>query len=273
VNFLAGENRANQTMVGLGGGALCIFVFASTHLVVDVAGWFGPGDGGVPLQPITASRIVDTRSAVGGPKGPMTPGETRVIDPAASGALPAGAHVVLLNVVATQAAAPGFLTVYPCKDGRPSTSSVNYQPGNEATNLVTVPLDADGRICVFSFERTEVVIDLLGAFGAPGALRQLHVGGLALDPAFRPDIHDYSLHCTAASNQITYAATAMPGTTLTVNGTPVGTTPSGGGPLAVDQALVITAGAEQYWARCLPGDFPLLTVKKTVPLATPSSMR
>jgi hypothetical protein len=262
VNFLPGENRANQSMVGLGGGALCVFTFVTTHLVVDVAGWFGPGDSGVPLQPITASRQVDTRSAVGGPKGPLTPGETRVIDPAASGAMPAGAHDLLLNVVATQAAAPGFLTVYPCKDGLPSTSSVNYAPGNESTNLVTVPLDGDGRICVYSFERTDVVIDLLGAFGAPGALRELHVGGLALDPPFRPDVHDYSLHCPAASNAITYAARAMPGVTLTVNGTPAGTEPSGSGPLATDQALVITAGTEQYWARCLPADFPRLTVKK-----------
>jgi hypothetical protein len=170
-------------------------------------------------------------------------------------------------VVATQAAAPGFLTVYPCKDGLPSTSSVNYAPGNESTNLVTVPLDGDGRICVYSFERTEVVIDLLGAFGAPGALRQLQVGGVALDPPFRPDIHDYSLHCPAASNPITYAATAMPGVTLTVNGTPAGTAPTGSAPLATDQALVITAGTEQYWARCLPADFPRLTVKKTGPVA------
>jgi hypothetical protein len=140
---------------------------------------------------------------------------------------------------------------------------VNYTPGNEATNLVTVPLDADGRICVYAFERTQLVIDLLGTFGAPGTLRQLQVGGLALDPPFRPDIHDYSLHCKAASNTITYAATAMPGSTLTVNGVAAGTDASGSAPLAPDDALVVTAGPEQYWARCLPTDFPLLTAKKT----------
>jgi Arylsulfotransferase (ASST) len=261
VNFLPGENRANQSMVGLGGGALCVFVFTATHLVVDIAGWFGPGDGGVPLQPIAAARLVDSRSGVGGATGPLAPGETRVIDPSASGALPPGAHDLLLNVVATQAAAPGFLTVYPCKQGRPATSSVNYTPGNEATNLVTVPLDGDGRICVYAFERTQLVIDLLGTFGAPGTLRQLQVGGLALDPPFRPDIHDYSLHCKAGSNTITYAATAMPGTTLSVNNVAAGTDTSGSALLAADDALVITAGPEQYWARCLPADFPLLTVK------------
>src|SRR5215207_17221 len=164
VNFLPGENRANQAMVGLGGGALCVFTFTSLHLVIDVAGWFGTADGGVPLQPITATRLVDSRNGTGGFNGSMAPGETRVLNPATSGALPNGAHDLLLNVVATQAAAPGFLTVFPCKLGQPATSSVNYAPGNEATNLITVPLDTDGRLCVYSFERTDVVIDLLGTF-------------------------------------------------------------------------------------------------------------
>ncbi len=259
VNFLPGENRANQAMVGLGGGALCVFAFAATHLVVDIAGWFGTADGGVPLQPITATRLMDTRTGTA-----LVPGETRTIDPSAITGLPTGAHDLLLNVVATQAAAPGFLSVYPCKDGRPATSSVNYAPGNEATNLVTVPVDGDGRICIYAFERTHVVIDLLGTFGAPGTLRQLQVGGLALDPPFRPDIHDYSLHCKAATNPITYSATAMPGTALTVGGTAAGQATSGSLVLAPDDALVITTtGAEEYWARCLPTDFPLLTVDKS----------
>jgi hypothetical protein len=267
VNFLAGENRANQTMVGLGGGSLCVFAFATTHLVVDLAGWFGTADGGVPLQPFTAARLVDTRSGVGGPKSSLAPNETRVLDLSANPALPPGSHDLLLNVVATQAAAPGFLSVYPCKQGQPPTSSVNYAPGNEATNLVTVPLDADGRVCVFSFERTEVVIDLLGTFGAPGLLRQFSVGGLALDPPFRPDVHDYSLHCTGPSNLATYSATAMPGAALTVNGVASGVAATGSVTLAPDDALVVTAGADQYWARCLPADFPLLTVDRTAPVA------
>jgi Arylsulfotransferase (ASST) len=264
VNFLAGENRANQAMVGLGtGGALCVYAFSTTHIIVDVAGWFGAADGGVPLQPVTGSRLVDSRDGTGGWNGSLAPGETRVLDPAVSGALPPGAHDVLLNVVATRALAPGFLTVYPCKQGQPPTSSVNYAPGNEATNLVTVPLDADGRLCVYSFERTDVVIDLLGSFGAPGQLRQFHVGGLVLDPLFRPDIHDYALHCTSATNPITFTATAMPGTTLTIDGVASGTDATGSKSLALNAALVVKVGTEEYWVRCLPPDFPMLKVVKT----------
>jgi len=143
------------------------------------------------------------------------------------------------------------------------TIQVNYAPGNEATNLVTVPLDADGRLCVYSFERTDVVIDLLGSFGAPGLLRQFHVGGLVLDPLFRPDIHDYALHCTSATNPISFTATAMPGTTLTVDGIVSGTETAGSKSLAPNAALVVEVGTEEYWVRCLPPDFPLVKVKKT----------
>ncbi len=264
VNFLPGENRANQAMVGLGtDGTLCVFTLVTTHFIVDVAGWFGTADGGVPLQPITAARLVDSRDGTGGWNGSMAPGETRVLDPTVGGAMPDGAHDLLLNVVATQAAAPGFLTVYPCQQGQPATSSVNYAPRNEAANLVTVPLDADGRLCVYSFERTDVVIDLLGSFGAPGKLRQLHLDGLGLDPLFRPDIHDYVLHCTAATNPISFSATALPGATLTVDGVAGGTETTGTRSLAENAALVIDAGTDEYWVRCLPTDFPLITTAKT----------
>jgi hypothetical protein len=260
VNFLAGENRANEAVVGLGGGALCIYVLSTTHLVVDLAGWFGPGDGGVPFQPITASRLVDSRNGTGGFSGPMAAGETRVLDPDVAGTQPDGAHVVVLNVVATEAAARGYLTVFPCSGGLPSTSSVNYAPGNDSTNLVTVSLDAGGKICVFSFERTQVVIDLFGSFGAPGQLRSFHLDGLPLDPPFRPDIHDYVLICAAGANEVTYTATAMPGGTVSVDGV---VSMAGQRTLLENGALVVTVGGEEYFVRCLPADFPEITAVKT----------
>ncbi len=270
VNYAAGEDRANQAMVGLGAGAtLCVFVLTDTHLVVDVSGWFGPGDGGVPLQTMTASRLVDSRAGTGGFAGAMTPGQTRVLDPDVAGTLPSGAHVVVLNVVATAASAPGYLTVFPCSSAQPPTSSVNYTPGVDATNVVTVTLDSSGKLCVFSFERTQVVIDLLGSFGAPGQLRSLHLSGnpglglSGLDPTFRPDVHDYVLHCTCAGGSFDYSATAMPGRALTINGNATGSQATGTTFLAENGAFVVQVGSDQYWVRFLPHDFPTLTAVKT----------
>jgi hypothetical protein len=260
VNYLAGENRANQAMVGLGNGAVCVFVVTAAHVVVDLAGWFGPGDSGVPLALVNGSRLVDSRNGTGGFNGAMTPGETRTFDPNVAGTAPDGSHVVVLNVVATQAAARGYLTVYPCSQGLPATSSVNYAPGNESTNLVTVPIDANGKICVFSFERTQVVIDLFGAFGAPGTLRSFHLDGLALDPPFRPDAHDYVLHCADGPNLVAFAATPMPGASVVVDGV---ATLTGARTLQPNDAIKVEAGGEVYFVRCLPADFPAITAVKT----------
>jgi hypothetical protein len=265
VDFRASENRANQTIVGLGHGAVCIFVFASTHVVIDLAGWFGPGDSGVPLQPVVGTRLVDSRNGTGGFAGPLNAGETRSFDPRAQA--PRGAQSLLLNVVATDAAGPGYLTLYPCSSGQPPTSSVNYAPGAESTNLVTVPLGQDGKICVYSFGRTDVVIDLLGSFGAPGTLRAMSFSGLALDPPFRPDVTDYTLHCTKASNAISISALAMPGHTVSLNGKPAATDVDAKLVVAPSQAVVVAARAAgtniQYSVRCLPLDFPRLTVNRT----------
>jgi hypothetical protein len=260
VNYLTGENRANQAMVGLGGRAVCVFVVTAAHVIVDLAGWFGSGDSGVPLDLVPGSRLVDSRNGTGGFDGAMTPGETRSFDPDVAGTAPDGAHVAVLNVVATQAAARGYLTVYPCSQGLPATSSVNYAPGNESTNLVTVPIDANGRICVFSFERTQVVIDLFGAFGAPGQLRAFHLDGLPLDPQFRPDAHDYVLHCADGPNTVTFSAVPMPGASVVVDGVPGD---SGFRTLQPNGSLSVRVGGELYFVRCLPADFPDMTVAKT----------
>ena len=72
----------------------------------------------------------------------------------------------MLNLTATDSAAGGFLTAYPCAGGVPATSSVNYAPGAVTANFVVVEPDADGDVCVFSLARTHVVVDLLGTTGA-----------------------------------------------------------------------------------------------------------
>jgi hypothetical protein len=59
LNMVPGQTVPNMVVVGLGtGGAVSLFNFAGTsHVVVDVAGWF---DGG--FHPVVPSRIMDTRA-------------------------------------------------------------------------------------------------------------------------------------------------------------------------------------------------------------------
>jgi hypothetical protein len=43
-----------------GTGEVCVFTHASSHVLVDVAGWFSSG-----FNPVVPNRIVDTRNAIG----------------------------------------------------------------------------------------------------------------------------------------------------------------------------------------------------------------
>jgi hypothetical protein len=73
----------------------------------------------------------------------------------------------------------------------------------------------------------------------------LEVSPLALTPAFSPDIHDYTVRCAEGDNPVTVRVTDAHGTT------------SRSVVLAEDQLLDID---EQAWIRCLPHDFPAITV-------------
>ena len=55
----------------------------------------------------------------------------------------------------------------PCSDARPNTSTVNFV-GNEARPNNTIVGLSAGRICIFSDAATDVLVDLLGSFGAGG---------------------------------------------------------------------------------------------------------
>jgi hypothetical protein len=43
-------------------------------------------------------------------------------------------------------------------------SNVNYRAGSVAANLVTVPVGADGTVCMFTWAATQVIADVSGYF-------------------------------------------------------------------------------------------------------------
>jgi hypothetical protein len=261
-NFLANDTRANQSIVGLdGAGKLCIFASVTTDLIVDVTGWFA-GTDGTRLAPIVATRVVDSRDGTGGWSGRMVPGVERAFDPTRGGTVAVGANAVL-DVVATDATAPGFLRVYPCGGAQPPTSSVNFTPNVvAAANLAVVAVGDNGLVCVASNVPTDVVIDVLGSFGPAGSLRELSVAPGPLVPAFSPDAHDYGVICAAGPNPWQVSAQGVPGATVVV----AGADSSGYVTVAendlVDVAVTVADHTDHYHVRCLPHDFPQLVVSR-----------
>ena len=99
-------------------------------------------------------------------------------------------------------------------------------------------------------------------------LASLTVAPLALTPNFSASTFDYALACAAGTNTVTLTMAAAPGGTVQLVA-PITTSPSAAQSPTVqlneNQAAVVRAANAQgatadYWVRCLPHDFPRISV-------------
>jgi hypothetical protein len=149
VNFGAGQTVANAAVAPVAAdGSICLHASAATNLVVDVAGYVI--DNFVPVGP---TRLLDTRSSGG-----------RTVDVTLA-AVPAGAMGAVLNATAAGgSAAPGYVTVHPADGPVPSTSNLNFGPGQVVPNAVVVRPDDAGRIRLAASTPVQLVVDVFGYF-------------------------------------------------------------------------------------------------------------
>ncbi len=155
VNARASRNSASSTLVALGSnGSICVLTYSgNSHIVIDVAGWFGTGDGGLLYQERTPTRLLDTRLVSTAPSR-----TERAL---------AVAGVAVLNVVSTESTDFGFVTARPC--GASATSSlVNSTPTESTSNMTAVAAGVGGNTCVQSSVAAHLVVDQVGAFVAAG---------------------------------------------------------------------------------------------------------
>ncbi|MEK9885130.1 MAG: hypothetical protein VW442_10720 [Acidimicrobiaceae bacterium] len=124
------------------------------------------------LVPITPERILDTRSAdrVGSldTAGASDPYRLKV---AGAADIPAaGVTGVSLNVTAVETQANdfgGFVSVYPCASTsttKPDVSNMNFGSGQTIANAVTVPVSADGYICLYVYGTAHLLVDANGYY-------------------------------------------------------------------------------------------------------------
>ena len=98
-------------------------------------------------------------------------------------------------------------------------------------------------------------------------LDSLTVAPRVLNPKFLPGIHDYFVTCGTGTNSLTLGATASLGATVALM-QPTTSAAARSQSMAIelleDQAIVLEVSAlgstDQYWVRCLPHDFPPVTV-------------
>ncbi len=159
VNFTAGQVVPNNTVLGVGsGGTISVYnLRGSTHVVVDVTGWFPTGSGVTAVPP---ARVLDTRSG-----SPLGPGGTRTLKVAGttSPSVPANAVAVTLNITATGPTASSYLTVYPAGASPPTSSTLNVVAGRTVANATIATVGAAGSVTIANAKGTvHVIVDLTG---------------------------------------------------------------------------------------------------------------
>ena len=162
LNLPAGDVRPNLVTVGVGAGsAWSIFNPAGNHDVLfDASGYFRNGSGGL-VTPVTAATVLDTQGGNGGPRSSFGGGETRTLQVAGRGGVPADATAVYLSVTASFTTSFGYLTIW--NGGpRPDTSNLNWDANEAKSNLVLVPLAADGTVQLYNaFGNVHLVADVV----------------------------------------------------------------------------------------------------------------
>ncbi|MFC8615619.1 right-handed parallel beta-helix repeat-containing protein [Micromonospora purpureochromogenes] len=179
LNFVAGQTIPNLVIVPVVAGKVMIRNASSgtTHVVADLAGYFGSAASGanqvyVPYGP---TRIADTRDDSGWIK--VVAGQLSRYQKApfavksetgCSGECPRPTAAVL-NLTVTAPTAAGVLTAYPADEAAPTASNVNFVAGETASNLAVVKVGANGQVAAFnnSSGYTHAIVDQSGYFIAP----------------------------------------------------------------------------------------------------------
>jgi hypothetical protein len=161
VNFAAGQTVANLVVVGISATSeVCFKGNSDMDVIIDLMGWYGGGGAGA-FGAVTPARALDTRSSAR-----LTPGQVVPVAIGGRFGVPTTAVAAVVNVTATDAAADGFLTVFPCAGAPPDTSNVNFVSGRAVPNQVLVGLAA-GQLCITTNQPANVLVDVSGFYAAP----------------------------------------------------------------------------------------------------------
>jgi len=117
---------------------------------------------------LTPARILDTRDGTGraGATAALGTGQTIDVQITGRGGVAAsGVAAVVLNATVTQPTQSSFLTIWPAGVDRPDISNLNFLPGQNVPNLVTVAVGAEGKVSVFNLAgSTHVIFDVVGFY-------------------------------------------------------------------------------------------------------------
>jgi hypothetical protein len=175
LNFVPNQTVPNLVTVRVPVGGVISFFNSggSTHVLADIVGYYDGqriGDAG-RFVGVTPTRRLDTRDI----RAAIKADDYGVLTVAGYQGIPANATGAVLNVTATNTTAPGFLTIFPDDNCTiPTTSNLNFQPGDSVANQVVTRLSLKaqcseaagaGAIDIYNSNgTTDVIVDVFGYF-------------------------------------------------------------------------------------------------------------
>ncbi len=150
--------------------AIAIYTTATTDLLVDVFGFYDDGtlDTGLRFQPITPTRITDTRIGLGVAKALAANATARVTPP--TSVVPLGTMALALNVTAVTPTANTYMSVWPdgiADIGQPESSNLNPAKGVTVPNAVDTLVGPQEAFNIYNHAgTTNVLVDVVGTFYA-----------------------------------------------------------------------------------------------------------
>jgi hypothetical protein len=173
INFPVGDVRANGLTADLNAtGKLAITYTASagatTHVVLDVTGYYVDGGGGKLFYPLSPGRLLESRGTIlTGLSGPFTANVARTLPTAGHWGLPPDAQAITGNLTVVGQTQGGYVSVTPVATNTPPTSTINFPLGDVRANGITVPLSGGSQGLVYKAgtgRTTHLILDVTGYF-------------------------------------------------------------------------------------------------------------
>ena len=167
LNALDGRWTANAAIVPAGtNGSVSVFVSDTTHVVLDINGYFVPAEtsGALAFYPLTPCRVIDTRGGAS-----IAAGGTRTVAVRSSScSVPSGAVAYSLNFTALPHGPLGWITTFPTGQAMPTASTLNAPTGTITANAAILTAGTNGSVDVYASDATDLLVDINGYFALPG---------------------------------------------------------------------------------------------------------
>jgi hypothetical protein len=174
LNFPLGDTRANGVSVPLNAsGDLAIVYKASggtTHVILDVTGYYRNDPSGLLFYPLTPGRLMDTRpiAVLSRLSGAFAANVPRTLKATSHWGIPASANAITGNLTVVGQTAAGYASITLNPTTSPTTSTINFPLGDTRANGATVPLNGTGSLSFVykapGGKATHMIFDVSGYF-------------------------------------------------------------------------------------------------------------